>query len=89
MNAANETAAAPDRKAAVVGVVGRTNAGKSSLVNALVGEKVTIVSQVEQTTRNTVRGIVDEPRGLTLNFQLGLSFRSRDMKVIRPAVAKK
>lgn len=50
-------------KAAVVGVVGRTNAGKSTLVNALVGEKVTIVSPVEQTTRNTVRGIVSDERG--------------------------
>ena len=50
-------------KAAVVGVVGRTNAGKSTLVNQLVGEKVSIVSPVEQTTRNTVRGIVADPRG--------------------------
>ena len=50
-------------KAAVVGIVGRTNAGKSTLVNRLVGEKVSIVSPVEQTTRNTIRGIVDEPRG--------------------------
>ncbi|MCR5414087.1 MAG: GTPase Era [Kiritimatiellae bacterium] len=50
-------------KAAVVGVVGRTNAGKSTLVNRLVGEKVSIVSPVEQTTRNTVRGIVADPRG--------------------------
>ena len=48
---------------AVVGVVGRTNAGKSTLVNRLVGEKVSIVSPVEQTTRNTVRGIVADPRG--------------------------
>ncbi len=52
-----------DLKVAMVGVVGRTNAGKSTLVNRLVGEKVTIVSPVEQTTRNTVRGIVADPRG--------------------------
>ena len=50
-------------KVAVVAVVGRTNAGKSTLVNRLVGEKVSIVSPVEQTTRNTVRGIVADPRG--------------------------
>jgi GTP-binding protein Era len=57
------TAARPTAKVAVVGVVGRTNAGKSTLVNRLVGEKVSIVSPVEQTTRNTVRGIVSDPRG--------------------------
>ncbi len=50
-------------KVAIVGVVGRTNAGKSTLVNQLVGEKVSIVSPVEQTTRNTVRGIVSDARG--------------------------
>ena len=58
-----ENASENIQKVAVVGVVGRTNAGKSTLVNALVGEKVSIVSPVEQTTRNTVRGIVSDVRG--------------------------
>lgn len=45
-------------KAAVVAVVGRPSAGKSTLVNALCGAKVSIVSPVPQTTRNRVRGIL-------------------------------
>lgn len=48
---------------ALVAVVGRANAGKSTLVNALVGEKVSIVSAVAQTTRSRVRAILTEPRG--------------------------
>lgn len=50
-------------KCAVVGIVGRTNSGKSSLINQMVGEKISIVSPVQQTTRNTVRGILTEDRG--------------------------
>ena len=60
---ARESGMEPLLKAAMVGVVGRTNAGKSTIVNRLVGEKVSIVSPVEQTTRNTIRGIVADPRG--------------------------
>ena len=50
-------------KSGIVAVVGRTNVGKSSLVNAIVGEKVCIVSPIVQTTRNQIRGILSEPRG--------------------------
>ena len=50
-------------RAAMVAVVGRTNSGKSTLVNRLVGEKVSIVSGMEQTTRNRIRGILTEARG--------------------------
>jgi len=42
-----------------VAIIGRTNAGKSTLVNTLVGRKVAIVSPRPQTTRNRIQGIVN------------------------------
>ncbi|MBP7094746.1 MAG: GTPase Era [Spirochaetia bacterium] len=53
----------PGTKAAFVSVVGRPSAGKSTLVNALCGGKISIVSPVPQTTKNTVRGIKNDARG--------------------------
>jgi GTP-binding protein Era len=51
------------KKAAFVAVAGRPSAGKSTLINLLCGEKVSIVSPVPQTTRNAIRGIVNRESG--------------------------
>ena len=51
----------PAHRSGFACMVGRPNAGKSTLTNALVGQKVAITSSRPQTTRHTVRGIVHRP----------------------------
>lgn len=58
------------RHSGTVALLGRPNAGKSTLVNALLGEKVAIVSAKPQTTRHRITGVLTEERGQAVLFDL-------------------
>ena len=48
-------------KSGFVSILGRTNVGKSSIINSLVGEKVAVIANKPQTTRTVIRAIVNRP----------------------------
>jgi GTP-binding protein Era len=80
-------------KSGFVSIVGRPNSGKSTLLNRLVGEKISIVTDKPQTTRHVIRGIVTRPDGqITFLDTPGIHkpmhrMNERMMKSVRDAMA--
>ena len=62
-------------KSGFVSIVGKTNVGKSSIINSLVGEKVAAIANRPQTTRKAIKAIVNRPDSQMLRVLLEMLFK--------------
>ena len=73
----------PNLKSGFAVLVGRTNVGKSTLLNALVGSKIAIVTPKPQTTRDTYHGIVHRPEGQIVFVDTPGIFKTQPSKLVQ------
>ncbi len=76
------------KKHGIIAIVGAPNAGKSSLTNAILGQKLTIVSPKVQTTRNSIKAIAIEGNKQLILIDTPGIFIPRDDKILERIIVK-
>ena len=77
-----DTPSTPPFRAGLAALIGRTNVGKSTLTNALVGQKIAIVTPKPQTTRHVVHGVVNGPNCQLVLVDTPGFFRTKTSRLV-------